>query len=120
MDNGICRLRSQITRLRDGKQPTAVRYPRSVRLKVTAIARRRQAEGADVAAIAREVGVAPWTLALWLRKASPAVMRAVDVVLDAPRPGASAPDGPVLVTPQGIRIEGADVAALATLLRALM
>lgn len=62
------------------------------------MARRRQARGAGIAAMARElglaVGLAEWTLYLWLRKTSLPVLRAVEVIpTHRPRP-------PVLITPQ--------------------
>jgi hypothetical protein len=120
MDEGARRIRSQLSRLRQGKRPSAVRYPLAVRREVLAVARRRRARGTGIARIAREVGLAPWTLALWLRKQPRAGLRVVDITPD-PAPVASAPPGtgPVLITPQGIRVEGADVGALAALLRAL-
>jgi len=119
MDNRVRSIRAAISRLRHGRPPTAVRYPRAIRRQVTAIARRRQAHGADVAAIAREIGVAPWTLALWLRQPTAAVIRAVDVVPEAPRHSAVAVAGPVLITPEGVRVEGLDRDTLVAVLRAL-
>jgi hypothetical protein len=46
-------------------------------------------------------------------------MRAVDVVPDTPPLNAPAVTGPVLITPDGVRIEGARIEELTTLLRAL-
>lgn len=119
MDDRVRRLRTEISRLRHGRAPTAVRYPSAIRRQVTAIARRRRAEGADVAGIAREIGVAPWTLALWLRPPAAAVIRAVDVVPEAPQHSAVAVTGPVLITPEGVRVEGLDRGTLVAVLRAL-
>ncbi len=119
MDAQVRQLRAQIRRVQQGRPPTAVRYPSAIRRKVTALARRRQAEGADVTPIAREIGVAPWTLALWLRTPRAAVLRAVDVVSDAPRETGSAGSGLVVITQQGLRIEGLDREALVAVLRAL-
>jgi hypothetical protein len=95
-----------------------VRYPLALRRKITAIARRRRSQGAGIATIAHELGLAEWTLNLWLRKSSVPVLRAVEMVPTTPAP-ASATTTSVLITPQGIRVEGATVDALATLLRAL-
>ena len=100
MDQHVRKIRAEIVELRHGRRPTAVRYPKVIRSKVTALARRRQARGADVTTIARDVGVAPWTLALWLRKPSRPMMRAVDVVPDSPRESEATPSAPVLITPQ--------------------
>jgi hypothetical protein len=81
-------------------------------------ARRRHRQGADVTAIAREVGVAPWTLALWLRRPV-ARVRAVDVVPDTVPALVERGIGPVLITPRGFRVEGLDRDGLVALLRAL-
>src|SRR2546428_12680794 len=91
MDDRVRRIRAEISRLRHGRPPTAVRYPSALRQHVMAIARRRRAAGANVPAIAREMGVAPWTLALWLRNPSAAGIRPPGVRPHAPRP--SGPGG---------------------------
>ncbi len=118
MNDDARSIRREIARLKHDRRPTAVRYLLALRRKITAIARRRRAQGAGIATIARELGVAEWTLTLWLRKISAPVLRAVEIVPATPPP-APAVTTPVLITPQGIRIEGATVDALATLLRAL-
>src|SRR5712692_11788968 len=119
MDEQVRQLRAQVRRVQQGRPPTAVRYPIAIRRRATALARRRQAEGGEVTAIAREVGVAPWTLALWLRRPRGAVMRTVDVVPDAPRATGSGGSGPVVITPLGLRVEGLDRESLVAVLRAL-
>jgi transposase-like protein len=118
MNNSVRTIRREIARLKDDGRPTAVRYPRALRRRILGIARRRRADGADIATIARELGLAPWTLHLWLRKLSPPVLRAVAIV-PAPSPPPPAITTPVLITAQGVRIEGATIEGLATLLRAL-
>ncbi len=65
------------------------------------------------------VGVAPWTLALWLRTPSSATIRAIDVVPDGPAAGTPVPVSHVLITPQGLRVEGLDRDTLVAVLRAL-
>jgi hypothetical protein len=119
MDEQVRELRAKVRRVQQGRPPTAVRYPIAIRCQITALARRRQAGGTDVTAIARAVGVAPWTLALWLRRPRGAVMRTVDIVPDAPRVAGSASAGPVVITPQGLRVEGLDGEGLVAVLRAL-
>lgn len=119
MDDRVRRIRAEISRLQQRRPRTAVRYPDAIRQRVTAIAHRRRAEGVTVPAIAHEIGVAPWTLALWLRRPSAAVLRAVDVVPAAPRHRAVAAAGPVLVTPEGVRVEGLDRDTRVAVLRAL-
>jgi hypothetical protein len=119
MDEQVRQIRATIRRVQQGRPPTAVRYPITIRRRVTALARRRQARGADVTAVAREVGVAPWTLTLWLRRPRGAVMRTVDVIADAPRATGSTGSGPVVITSQGLRVEGLDRELLVAVLRAL-
>lgn len=119
MNEGVGRLRSQVARFTHGRPPTAVRYPAAFRVEVLALAGRRRAQGVGVARIARELGLSPQTLALWLRPRRPRLLRAVDVTPDPAPALARAVPGPVLITPQGVRIEGLDLPALVTLLRAL-
>ena len=116
MNDGARSIRRDIARLKQDRRPTAVRYPVALRRKVIALARRRRVRGAGIAALARELGLAEWTVALWLGKTSAPVLRAVEIAPAAPPLAVTAP---VLITPQGVRIEGATVEALATLLRAL-
>lgn len=117
MDESIRRLRSQVSRFTQGRPRTAVRYSPAFRAEVAAVARRRVGEGVGLRQTAREIGVAPWTLALWVRQGGPSVFRAVTVVPDMEV--TAAPPQPVLVTPSGFRVEGLDAATLVTMLRAL-
>jgi hypothetical protein len=66
-----------------------VRYSPVFRAEVAAVARRRVGEGVGLRRTAREIGVAPWTLALWVRQGGPPVLRAVTVVPDAEATAAS-------------------------------
>ena len=118
MTDDIRSIRREITRLKQDRRPTAVRYPETLRRKIIALARHRQAHGARLATIAREVGLTEWTVTLWLRKTTAPVLRAVEIVPTTSLAPAAITT-PVLITPQGVRIEGATIAALATLLRAL-
>jgi transposase-like protein len=73
--------------------------------------------GVSVAAIARELGLRPRLLRLWLK--APRVkprLRRVTLENTSPSPATVTP---TLVTPHGFRIEGLDVAGLVTLLRGL-
>ena len=112
----VCR---EIARLRRGRPRTAVRYPVALRRTITTIARRRRGHGAGLTGLARDLGLPRWTLTLWLRSPAAPVMRTVEVAPD-PAPGATSADaGPVLVMPSGVRVEGASVTELTTLLQAL-
>jgi hypothetical protein len=113
------RASGRVRRLQDGRPPTAVRYPSTVRRTVAALARRRQADGVDLRTIAHDVGVAPWTSALWLRKPASPSVRAVEVVSEPLAARAPAGRDPVLITPRGLRVEGLDRDTLVAILRAL-
>ena len=119
MDNTTRRLRSQLVPFTRGKAPTAVRYPAALRQAVVRVARQRQAHGDGVRRIAREVGVAPRTLELWLRRRGAPRLRAVEIAPGAATAVAAPEPRPVLITPHGFRIEGLELGALTTLLRAL-
>jgi hypothetical protein len=116
----VCR---EIARLKRERPGTTVRYPAGLRRRITALARECRARGrGGFSALARELGLPRWTLTLWARRSAPSPrrspMRAVTV---GPDPPAAAPTarGAVLVLAGGVRVEGASVAELATLLRAL-
>jgi transposase-like protein len=116
MNDGTRSIRREIARHQHGRRPRTIRYPKALRERVVALALRRRARGARIAVIARDLGLAPWTLNLWLRKRSAPVLRAVEIV---PAASAPAPTTPVLMTPRGLRVEGAPLDVLVTLLRAL-
>ena len=118
MTDDIRSIRREITRLKQDRRPTAVRYPTALRRRIIAMAGRRRAHGVGLATIARELGLAEWTVTLWLRKHTAPVLRAVEIMPAPPAP-VPAITTPVLITSQGVRIEGATIDALATLLRAL-
>jgi transposase-like protein len=126
MQDRVRRLRTQARQVFNTEVPTATRYPRELRAEMLALARERRAAGVAITRIAREFGVRPRTLSLWLRRRVPApragqtaqpVVRRVALAADAPgeRPGRSA----VLITPHGVRVEGLDRDTLVTVLRAL-
>jgi len=81
-----------------------------------AIAQKRWDDGVAVTAVARELGVRPQALRLWLQ--SPARPRLRRVAISTPP--VAAVDRPVLITPQGFRVEGLGGAGLVALLRALV
>jgi hypothetical protein len=94
---------------------TAIRYTSALRRRAVAIARQRRGKGIAVAAIGRELGLRPQALRLWLQTPARPCLRRV-AVATAP---VAAVDHPVLITPQGLRVEGLDTAGLVALLRAL-
>ena len=103
---------------RAGRRGPGRRYPAELRRRGAEYLRARQAAGAPLSAILRELGVRRETLAGW---AAPAEAEAkaetrprfvpVSVVAEPPRI--------VVHGPGGVRIEGLDVAGVADLLRRL-
>ena len=101
---------------RAGPRGAGRRYPAAVRKMAAEYFRRRQAAGASVAAISRELGVKRYTLAAWVAPPrAPAPPRFVPVSVIADVPGTRI----VVHGPGGVRIEGLDVAGVVALLRSL-
>jgi transposase-like protein len=121
MDDPVRRLRTDARELARGKVPTAVRYPAAFRAAALALARPRLGRGVSIARVARDLGLPSQSLGRWLRPSTPkpaATLRPVAVTSEpamALRPAA----GLVLVTPQGLRVEGFDRDGLIAVLRAL-
>ena len=99
---------------------TAIRYSPALRGQAVAFAQRRRPFGISVAAMARELGLRPRVLRLWLQepRTKPRLRRVAVEAAAAVSAPSSGP--PVLVTPQGFRVEGLDVTSLVTLLRGLV
>jgi transposase-like protein len=117
MDDEVSRLRAEARRLARGKPPSQVRYPEGFRRAAVQLARRRLGPSLSVARLARGLGVSEPTLTKWLRPRTG--LRPVAVVAAAP-PAATAVSGAVLVTPQGLRVEGLDRDTLIAVLRVLV
>jgi hypothetical protein len=115
MDNRVRRLRSRLEALSRGKAPRGVRYPVALRAAVVRLTREAHRAGMGAGALAKQLGLPPGTVTRWGGRVPRQRLRRIRI---APaRPAVmSPPSGPVLVTPQGWRIEGLDVA---TLLRVL-
>ena len=115
------RLRLRARRFLNRRAPTATRYTEAFRSEVVSLARARLAEGVAVARIARELGLRPRTLGLWLRRGPAPRLRRVRVEREpgrVPNDGA-VPRSLVLVMPSGVRIEGLDLDGIARLLRSI-
>jgi len=118
MDVAIHQLRSAVQQLTRGKAPTGVRYPAAFRTRAVALARPRLAMGTPFVRVARELGLPRKSLARWLRLRPAPRLRPVAVRPD-PTPLAPPPAGVVLLTPQGVRVEGLDRDGLVAVLQAL-
>jgi hypothetical protein len=68
--------------------------------------------------VASALGLPAQSLARWLQQSAPPGLRPVTVRPD-PAPAAAPGASPVLVTPQGLRVEGLDRDTLIVLLRVL-
>ena len=123
MDDPIRRLRAEARQLTHGKVPTAIRYPAPFRAAALALAGPRLGQGASIARVARDLGLSVQSLGRWLRTRPPQPgLRPVAV---APEPaGAAVPTPPaaglVLITAQGVRVEGLDRDTLVAVLQALV
>jgi hypothetical protein len=118
MEAEIRRLRAEARQLAQGKHPSQVRYPDRFRRAALAFARMRLGPEGSVPRLARDVGVSEPTLTKWLRPPTPPVVRPV-AVTPAPTPERRAGVGPVLITAQGVRVEGLDCDTLVAVLQAL-
>ena len=96
-----------------GRQGTAIRYTPELRARIVAFVRDREKEGASLAAATRVLGLRYATVRPWLCKEPR--LRRIKIVAATVTPRRD----PVLVTPFGVRVEGLDLDAIATLLRTL-
>jgi hypothetical protein len=115
MDTRIRRLRSRLEALSRGRAPRGVRYPVEIRAEVVGLAREALGAGLGASVLAKQLGLPLATITRWGRHRPRQRLRRITIAPARPEVVA-APGAPVLVTPQGWRIEGLDVA---TLLRVL-
>lgn len=115
MNAAIRRLRSEARQLTRGKVPTAIRYPAPFRAAAATLTRTQLDQGISVHRVAGALGLPARSLTRWLQQSAPSVLRPVMVRPEPASPAA----GPVLVTPQGLRIEGLDLDTLIAVLRLL-
>jgi len=115
MDDRVRRLRSRLEACSRGRAPRGVRYPAELRTEVVELAREAPGAGMRAGALAKQLGLPPGTITRWSRHVPRRRVRRIRIARPLPAVIA-APAAPVLVTPQGWRIEGLDVA---TLLRVL-
>lgn len=102
------------------------RYPEEIKGRAVAWARKRRASGASYDILAADLGISVMTVWEWLkapagkqrpkRRKKPALLPVQIVPEEGPRAGKP---GPVVVTPNGIRVEGLSVEQIAALLGSL-
>jgi transposase-like protein len=118
MDDRIRRLRTRLHALTRGKAPTGIRYPPSIRAEVVGLVREARTRDVRMARIAAGLGVSAGTIAQWQKSAPRRALRPVTLAADAGPPAFTPAASLVLVTPQGWRVEGLDVATLLRILHA--
>jgi hypothetical protein len=100
------------------KAPRAIRYPARFRTASMRIARAPANQGRALTELARALAVAAPTLTHWLERPASPRLRPVTLEPTATREKHDVA-GPVLMTPQGVRVEGLGADALIAVLRAL-
>lgn len=119
MNTAIQTIRNQIRVHTRNRAATTVPYPAAVRERAAAVTRERMGAGISANCTARMLGLRPATLYSWLSRKPTKGFRAVRVVQSPGSAVAQDRAKPVLVTPNGFRIEGLDTAGLVALLRGL-
>lgn len=118
MDARVGRFRKAVGRLGLGR--AGGRYPSELRALAVEIAQARESE--PMAAIARELGVRPLTLARWLgagKASSEGQVEPGFYPIELDRGDFAESEGWVVVTPGGVRVEGRATEALLAVLREL-
>jgi hypothetical protein len=116
MGDRIRRLRTRLQALTRGKAPTGIRYPAMIRAEIVGLMGEARTHGIGMARVAARLGVPVGTIAQWQQAAPRRTLRRVTLAADAATPLRAPSPSLVLVTPQGRRIEGLDVATLLQLL----
>ena len=99
---------------------TMVRYPAALRRRVLAYVLGCEQAGESVKKVAARVGLRPQIISYWRQRRPAGAFRPVRLASGRRREAVrTEPARGVLVTPQGARVEGLDVAGLAELLRVL-
>ena len=118
MKDSIQTLRTAARQLARGKVPRAIRYPADFRAAAITCARTQLRRGHAVECVADAMGVTTATLARWLGPPPAPALRPV-VVIGAPPPATTLGSSVVLITPEGVRVEGLDREGLVAVLHAL-
>lgn len=118
MDDETRQLRSEARQLARGRAPRGIRYSAAFRRRAITLVRERARQGVPVAQVVREIGLTTASIARWRQPRPTPRLRPVMLAAEAhPRPAPAV--GLVLITRQGLRVEGLDGAGLIAVLRAL-
>jgi hypothetical protein len=118
MDQAVVHFRKAAARENRDRGSVRRRYSRTLQQQAVEYGRARQRQGDGLRDVAAALGVAPWSLYRWTRACEErARFHQVQVVAPASRSAGAAPV--VLMSADGLRVEGLDVDAAAQLLRLL-
>jgi hypothetical protein len=118
MDQALSRFRRDVGRENRDRESVRRRYSARLQKQAVAYWRVRQQQGDGLREVAAALGVAPWSLYRWMRAWDARErFHEVEVVASAPRSAGVAPV--VVLSAEGVRVEGLDVDATAHLLRLL-
>ena len=113
MEERIRRLRVRLKTLSQGRAPRGLRYPAAVRDEIVRLA----GEAGSPSAVAQALGVPVGTIMRWGRPRGGRPLRRIAIAAAPPALAVSAPPALVLITPEGWRVEGLDVATLLAVLQ---
>ena len=114
MDGKLRAFRKRARAENRGRPRLSRRYSRELRGVAVAYLKQRKREGATHERVARELGVASWTLSCWVRDAEERVELVPVEVLESEESAT-----PTLVTPRGYRVEGLSEESLVRLVERL-
>ena len=118
MDQAVVHFRKAAARENRDRRTVRRRYSSTLQRQAVEYCRARQRQGDGLRDVAAALGVAPWSLYRWTRACEErAGFHEVHVVAPASRPAGVAPV--VIMSADGLRVEGLDVEAAAQLLRLL-
>jgi hypothetical protein len=118
MDRAVVHFRKAAARENRDRGSVRRRYSSTLQQQAVEYCRARQRQGDGLREVATALGVAPWSLYRWTRVCEErARFHEVRVVAPALRSAGAAPV--VIVSADGLRVEGLDVDAAAQLLRLL-
>jgi hypothetical protein len=118
MDQAVVQFQKAAARENRDRGSMRRRYSSTLQQQAVEYCRERQRQGDGRRDVAAALGVAPWSLYRWTRASEErARFHQVQVARPAVRSGGAAPV--VIMTADGLRVEGLDVDAAAQLLRLL-
>ena len=112
-------IRRRVRAVTRGKAPAQRRYPAELKAAAVDHARQAQAAGQSLASVAEDLGLSDQTLRTWVEAKPGGGLRPVVIRPEPNEPPPTSTGVPVLVTPEGFRIEGLDLEPLTSLLRTL-